>query len=104
MEFPLQYSLPRHFCAIFLLVLALYTCLPLPTLLSIFFGILVSGLHIVALASRKESLQEKDHLRKVIANALLLVCGNLIGYYYQFMSAKAQDRTFEQTRSTVESR
>ena len=65
MEFPVQYSLPRHFCPIFLLVLALYTCLPLPTLLSIFFGILVSGLHIMALASRKESLQEEDHLRKV---------------------------------------
>merc|ERR550532_1173367 len=58
----------------------------------------------MALASREESLQEEDHLRKVIANTLLLLCGNLIGYYYQFMNAKSQDKTFEQTRSTVESR
>ena len=27
-----------------------------------------------------------------------------MGYYYQFMNAKSQDRTVEQTRSTVESR
>ena len=41
---------------------------------------------------------------QVIANILLLLCGNLMGYYYQFMNAKSQDRTVEQTRSTVESR
>ena len=27
-----------------------------------------------------------------------------MGYYYQFMNAKSQDRTVERTRSTVESR
>lgn len=41
---------------------------------------------------------------QVIANTLLLLSANLIGYYYQFMSSKSQKRTFEQIRSTVESR
>lgn len=44
------------------------------------------------------------HFFKVIANALLLVGANLIGYYYQFMNSQSQQRTFEQIRSTVESR
>ena len=35
---------------------------------------------------------------------MLLLSANLIGYYYQFMSSKSQKRTFEQIRSTVESR
>ena len=41
---------------------------------------------------------------QVIANALLLICANLIGCYYQFMSWQSQKETFEKTRSTVESR
>ena len=41
---------------------------------------------------------------QVVANALLLAGGNLIGYYYQFMSSQSQQRTYEQIRSTVESR
>ena len=51
-----------------------------------------------------QRLIECNCLFQVIANTLLLLCGNLIGYYYQFMNAKSQDKTFEQTRSTVESR
>ena len=41
---------------------------------------------------------------QVIANTLLLLSANVIGYFYQFMSSKSQKRTFEQIRSTVESR
>ena len=51
-----------------------------------------------------QRLIECNCLFQVIANSLLLLCGNLIGYYYQFMNAKSQDKSFEQTRSTVESR
>ena len=40
----------------------------------------------------------------MIANALLLFGANFIGYYYQFMSSQSQKSTFEQIRSTVESR
>jgi len=99
-------EVPRHLCPVFLLILAVYTCLPLPNVLSILFAILVTGFHIFALATygRQDQAESREHYRKVIANTLLLLSANLIGYYYQFMSSKSQKRTFEQIRSTVESR
>ena len=41
---------------------------------------------------------------QVSANAVFLLCANLIGCYYQFMSWQSQKETFEKTRCTVESR
>ena len=41
---------------------------------------------------------------QVTANTLLLVSANVIGCYYQFMSSQSEKVTFEQIRSTVESR
>ena len=51
-----------------------------------------------------KSLNEIFIFFQVIANTLLLLSANVIGYFYQFMSSKSQKRTFEQIRSTVESR
>ena len=42
---------PRQLSAVFLLVLALFTSLPLPTILSLLLGLLVSVLHLFALAT-----------------------------------------------------
>ena len=52
---------PRHLSAVFLLVMALFTSLPLPALLSLFLSLLVSGLHLFALATYgKEDQMEED--------------------------------------------
>jgi hypothetical protein len=79
--FELVVAAPRHLCGVFLLVLSLFTCLPLPTFLSFFFGLLVSGIHIFGLAvygrqtfsaelvgeNRSEDTEESfgDHCKKV---------------------------------------
>ena len=61
-------EIPRHLSAIFLLVLAVYTCLPLPTALSLAFGLCVSGLHIFALAVYgQDNLEVQEHYKKVRA-------------------------------------
>ena len=44
------HSVPPTLAPVFLLVLSLYTCLPLPTLVSFMAGLLVSGLHLFGLA------------------------------------------------------
>ena len=44
------HSVPSTLAPVFLLVLSLYTCLPLPTLVSFMAGLLVSGLHLFGLA------------------------------------------------------
>ncbi len=44
------HSVPATLAPVFLLVLSLYTCLPLPTLVSFMAGLLVSGLHLFGLA------------------------------------------------------
>ena len=44
------HSVPNTLAPVFLLVLSLYTCLPLPTLVSFMAGVLVSGLHLFGLA------------------------------------------------------
>ena len=53
---------PRHLSAVFLLVMALFTSLPLPALLSLFLSLLVSGLHLFALATygKEDQLEEEE--------------------------------------------
>ena len=60
-------EVPRHLCPVFLLILAVYTCLPLPNVLSILFAILVTGFHIFALAAygRQDQAESREHYRKV---------------------------------------
>ena len=60
-------EVPRHLCPVFLLILAVYTCLPLPNVLSILFAILVTGFHIFALATygRQDQAESREHYRKV---------------------------------------
>ena len=41
---------------------------------------------------------------QVTANAFLLLCANLVGYYYQHMAAWSHKQTFEMTRHCVTSR
>ena len=53
---------PRHLSAVFLLVMALFTSLPLPALLSLFLSLLVSGLHLFALATygKEDQMEEEE--------------------------------------------
>ena len=44
------HSVPPTLAPVFLLVLSLYTCFPLPTMVSFMAGLLVSGLHLFGLA------------------------------------------------------
>ena len=41
---------------------------------------------------------------QVLANGLLLLCANVVGLYYQYMTSMARQRTFERTQECVESR
>ncbi len=72
--------IPKHLCPLFLLILSLYTCLPLPTVLSIICGVSVATIHVFVLASYRgptstdavnvEDFQDDfstmDHFKKVI--------------------------------------
>ena len=63
---------PRQLSAVFLLVLALFTSLPLPTILSLLLGLLVSVLHLFALATcggagiqENENETSGEHFKRV---------------------------------------
>ena len=66
-----DFEIPRHLSPIFLLILAVYTCLPLPNMLSILFAILVTGFHIFALATygQQDQAETQEHYRKVSLKA-----------------------------------
>ena len=41
---------------------------------------------------------------QVVSNGLLLLCGNLVGYFYVHSTASGHQQTVERTKSCVESR
>ena len=41
---------------------------------------------------------------QVLSNGLLLLCGNLVGYFYVHSTASGHQQTVERTKSCVESR
>ena len=105
----IQLLSPNNFLPIFLLVLSLYIFIPLASMLALALALLVSIAHLAAvvlleLKHDDSELQRQELLRKVFSNGLLLLSANVVGLYYQFMTARARQRTFERTQSCVESR
>lgn len=97
---------PDHLLPIFLLVLALHTCLPLPRMVALILGVGLSTFHLTAMVmlDHEHTNLSSPLLKKLLSNALILLCGNLVGLYYQRMTAASLQKTFERTQHCVESR
>lgn len=73
-------------------------------------SLLVSVAHLVAMVllqlkyDDNSDYQRRDLVKKVVSNSLLLLCANLVGLYYHYMTGRARKTTFENTKSCVESR
>ncbi|XP_071784971.1 adenylate cyclase type 2-like isoform X2 [Asterias amurensis] len=88
---------------VILVVVAVYTTLPLPRLYAVLAGILTCLPHIVVLSVVSEA-QLSDTIYQVLANVVLFIGVNVVGVYHMQLLDISQRRTFLDTRSCIESR
>ncbi|XP_078392695.1 adenylate cyclase type 2-like, partial [Cetorhinus maximus] len=82
-----------------------YTMLPLCMRDAIIASLLSSVSHIVSL-SIYLSLSEQPHMRlphQLLANAVVFICGNLVGAYHKHLMERALQKTFKDTLNCIKS-
>ncbi|XP_038050388.1 adenylate cyclase type 2-like isoform X2 [Patiria miniata] len=88
---------------VILVVVAVYTTLPLPRLYAVTAGVLTCLPHVVVLGVLSQA-NSTDTLFQVLANVVLFIGVNVVGMYHIQLLDIAQRRKFLDTRSCIESR
>ncbi|XP_054707275.1 adenylate cyclase type 8-like [Uloborus diversus] len=83
-------------------VFVTYSMLPLSLRWCLLCGSLSAISHIVVLVSLAP--RDKDFLKKVLTNALLYICINLVSMYTKYLTDRAQRNAFLETRRAIETR
>ncbi|XP_048461979.1 adenylate cyclase type 7 isoform X1 [Rhincodon typus] len=82
----------------------LYTMLPLCTRDAIIASVLSSISHIVALSVHFSVVPDMSSISQLISNAVIFLCGCLIGFFHKFSMERALEQTYEDTLSCIQIR
>uniref|UniRef100_A0A1Y1L9N5 adenylate cyclase n=1 Tax=Photinus pyralis TaxID=7054 RepID=A0A1Y1L9N5_PHOPY len=89
--------------SLFALLLALHTMLPLSKLIAIALAAIVTVAHLAIAIARRLNNSDSS-FEQLVPEIILLLTASGTGLYYRYITESAHRRTFESTRSCIESR